>query len=207
MITPRYFIAVKENSVPVTKDSQLALSLQTPRLLLKGLMADDGAAFFGYRSHPEVTRFQGFAPETVEDAVRFIEEDICHEMNRPGTWFQWGIFLREGQTLIGDLGIHFLPEESSVEIGVTIAPDFQGKGFATEAMGCVMGFLFDTLGKSKVVASVDPKNLKSMALMKRTGFELEGIYKNTVLFRGEWADDAVFSMTRKQWQNRPKPNL
>jgi RimJ/RimL family protein N-acetyltransferase len=207
MITPEQIIKIKENPVSETKTSQLQFPLQTTRLLLKGLTTPDAEAFFQYRSLPEVTRFQGFAPTSVEGAIRFIEEDICHDMDQPGTWFQLGIFLKDNRTLIGDLGIHFLPEESTVEIGVTIAPEFQGRGLASEAVGRVMDFLFDELHKSKVVASVDPENQKSMALMAGLGFQLKGVFAQSVLFRGEWADDAVFEMTMQQWQNRPKPSV
>lgn len=185
----------------------ITYQLQTKRLLLHRLTVPDADALFQYRSLPEVTRFQGFAPTSVEDAVRFIEEDICHEMNQPDTWFQLGIFLDEEKLLIGDLGIHFLPEESVAEIGVTIAPGFQSKGFAKEAVRGVLNFLFDVLHKSKVVASVDPENIRSMALMAGIGFQLEGINKNTVFFRGAWTDDAVFEMTAKQWHNQSKPSL
>jgi len=189
------------------KTQQLKISLQTSRLSLKDLTIADAAALFQYRSLPEVTRFQGFSPASEEEAVRFIEEDICHVFGQPDTWFQLGIFLREEKTLVGDLGIHFLPGESTVEIGVTVAPRFQGRGIANEAVVCVVNFLFDTLHKSKVTASVDPENQKSMALMNGIGFRLEGIYEKAVLFRGEWADDAVYEMTAEEWQKRTKHNL
>jgi RimJ/RimL family protein N-acetyltransferase len=204
-------IAVKEN--PVTKNlsvqtsNQITTTLYTPRLLLRGLKPADAQALYEYRSLPEVTRFQGFSPETVSDAIRFIKEEISHEIDQPDTWYQLGIFLQEDDTMIGDLGIHFLPEHKEAEIGVTVAPIYQGRGFATEAVGCALDFLFNSLHKNKVVASVDPKNSKSMSLMTGVGFQLTGIYKNTVLFRGEWTDDAVFEMTSNQWLNKPKHSL
>lgn len=207
MITLVHFIAVKENPVPENKSIQLITPLQTPRLLLKGLTAADAVALFQYRSLPEITRFQGFSPVSVEDASRFIEQDISHDIDQPDTWFQLGIFLQEENTMVGDLGIHFLTKANEVEIGVTIAPEFQGRGFATEAVGCALDYLFNVLHKSKVVASVDPENYKSMALMTGIGFKLAGIYKQSVLFRGEWTDDAVFEITATQWLNQSKHNL
>lgn len=184
--------------------SQQKSFMQTPRLLLRGLEPADAQALFKYRSLPEIMRFQGFSPENVSDAIRFITEDICHEMDQPDSWYQLGVFLRENSTMVGDLGLHFLPESDDVEVGVTIAPEFQGRGIATEAVGCALDFLFNTLRKNKVVASVDPKNHKSMALMAGIGFQLVGIYKQTVLFRGDWTDDAVFEMTANQWLNQSK---
>lgn len=193
--------------MPEIKSIQLTTPLQTPRLLLRGLTAADAVAFFQYRSLPEVTRFQGFAPVSVEDASRFIQKEVCHDIDQPDTWFQLGIFLQEENTMVGDLGLHFLTKANEVEIGVTIAPGFQGIGLATEAVGCVLDYLFNILHKSKVVASVDPQNHKSMALMTGIGFKLTGIYKQTVLFRGEWTDDAVFEMTATQWLNQSKHTL
>lgn len=208
MITSRYFIALKETFVKEIK----VFSIQTPRLLLKELTVTDAEPLFRYRSLPEVMQFQGWAPSSVADAIRFVEEEISHVLNQPDTWFQLGIFRSEEETLIGDMGIHFLTEESNnasghtndelsevVEIGITIAPGFQGNGFATEAIRSMLDFLFGTLHKTKVVASVDPDNQKSMALLEGLGFRLEGIYKNAVLFRGAWVDDAVFEMTDKKW--------
>lgn len=200
------------------KPQNVQLPIKSKRLLLKDLTVAEAEAVFQYRSLPQVTIFQGWAPISVAEVTRFIEEDICHTLNQPDTWFQLGIFMREGQALIGDLGIHFLYDDhqsdpshgtrgqgSVVEIGITIAPQFQGKGFATEAVGCGLDFLFDQLNISKVVASVDPKNQKSMALMENIGFHLKGIHKNAVLFREEWTDDAVFEMTPQNWRNPMKP--
>lgn len=216
----------------------LTFQLDTPRLLLKDLTIDDAEALFTYRSLPQVTEFQGWSPTQISDAVKFIEQDICHVLNQPDTWVQLGIFFKvcdkgsndeigdfaknvgdchnDDKTLIGDVGIHFLPEVNdeskasdsvlTVEIGITIDPSYQGKGYASEAVRRVLDYLFEDLHKDKVIASVDPKNRKSMALMKNVGFQLDGIFPKSVFFRGEWADDAAFSITLEQWRNRLNSN-
>jgi RimJ/RimL family protein N-acetyltransferase len=167
-----------------------SLQLHTDRLLLKDLSIDEAEAIFAYRSMPQVLEFQGWTPTQVSDAVKFIEQDICHVLDCPDTWFQFGIFLKEDgnevKTLIGDLGVHFLPAASAAdqkpgpfdtaEIGITISPDYQGKGYASEAVRCILNFLFKELNKKRVIASVDPANIKSMALMKQVGFQLDGIF-------------------------------
>lgn len=188
--------------------SSQAVQLHTKRLMLKDLTAQDAEALFAYRSLPEVTKFQGWTPTTVNDAVDFVTNGICHDLDQPDTWFQLGIFLQGEGLLIGDAGLHFLPESRDaaslptdvVEIGITIAPASQGNGYAVEAVLRILGFLFEELKKNKVIASVDPANNKSMSLMKRVGFQLEDIYPKSVFFRGEWADDAVFSFTSEQWR-------
>lgn len=193
--------------------------LETPRLQLRALTIADAEGLFQYRSLPEVRCFQGWAPETVEEAFRFVVEDICHIMNQPDTWFQCGIFLRGNEVLVGDLGMHFLDGTISsggnatvepagvVEIGITLAPQFQGNGFAAEAVRAALDFIFGTLQKQRVIASVDPENKKSMALMQRVGFHLEGVYKNSFLFHGRMVDDAIFSVTHQKWGSSLNPTL
>lgn len=45
--------------------------------------------------------------------------------------FQIGIELKETDSLVGDIGVHTRGEDSrQVEIGVTLAPEFQGRGLA-----------------------------------------------------------------------------
>lgn len=207
-----------------------AVQLHTPRLLLKDLTSQDAEALFAYRSLPEVTKFQGWVPNTVNDAVDFVTNGICHHLDQPDTWFQLGIFLQEDESLIGDAGLHFLPSgwdaapgqvdnevdgeggnaaplpTDTVEIGITIAPARQGNGYAVEAVLRILSFLFEELNKIKVVASVDPANHRSMSLMKRVGFRLDGIYPKSVFFQGEWADDAAFSLTLEQWRNHLNSN-
>ncbi len=199
-----------------------ALKLHTPRLLLKDLRVDDAAALFAYRSLPEVTEFQGWTPTDVSDAVGFIEHDICHVLDQPDTWFQLGIFLNatddpnDDKKLIGDMGIHFLSSATeeiqkpgltdTVEIGITISPAHQGRGYASEAVRRILDFLFEELHKIRVIASVDPDNHKSMTLMKSVGFQLDGIFPKSVFHRGEWVDDAAFSITLEQWRNHSNSN-
>jgi RimJ/RimL family protein N-acetyltransferase len=86
------------------------------------------------------------------------------------------------------------------EIGITIAPAFQGNGYATEALNAVLNLLFVQLGKHRVFASVDPCNLRSMALMKRLGLRQEAHFVRGLWFKDGWVDDVVFAMLDDEWR-------
>lgn len=148
------------------------MQLQTNRLLIRPLLKDDAEAVFAYRSDAETNRYQGFIPETVEDVLDFFETKVCRLFNRPDTWYQLIMIEKEGQTLIGDIGIHFIDEKGKeVELGITLSKKRQGKGFATEALKTVIGFLFSEMKKQVIVARVDPQNLNSIRLLERLGFD------------------------------------
>lgn len=180
-----------------------APEILTERLKLTRLVAADAPALFAYRSDPEVCRYQGFEPGALADAQTFITDLADHAFDTPGTWFQFGIRLRETDELVGDFGIHFPADEPhQVEIGFTVAPGHQGRGYATEAVRGVLDHVLGPLGKHRAFASVDPRNAPSLALLERVGMRREGHFHQSVWFKGEWADDVVFGILASEWRER-----
>jgi RimJ/RimL family protein N-acetyltransferase len=172
------------------------------RLALSRLNGADSAALFSYRRLPEVSRYQNWEPQCLGDAVAFIDDLATVEFDAPGTWFQFGIRLRSSGRLIGDLGVHFLEDGQQVEIGITLAPESQRLGYGSEALIAVLDYLFGSLGKHRAVASVDPRNTPSLNLMRRVGMRQEAHFRQSLRFKGEWADDVVFATLAPEWLER-----
>jgi RimJ/RimL family protein N-acetyltransferase len=78
------------------------------------------------------------------------------------TRYQLGIAFRSDRDLIGDCGIHILGDPRLAEIGITVAPRFQCRGYATEALRAIVGYLFGKLRKDRISASIDPRNIDSL---------------------------------------------
>ncbi len=176
----------------------------TERLALAPLLSGDAPALLEYRSDPEVFRYQTWAPASLDEAQRFIDDHRSLAFDTPDTWFQLAIRLRESGQLLGDVGVHFPPDETrQVEIGVTIAPRHQRRGFGAEAVIGLIGHLLGPLGKHRVYASVDPRNAPSIALLERVGLRQEAHFRESLWFKGEWADDLVFAILGSEWAARP----
>ncbi len=173
----------------------------TERLVLRALRADDAEAMLAYRSDPEVMRYQSWEPQSIDDVRAFIASVVSPaEPYAPGTWRQLAITIRATGELIGDCGVHVPANEpEQAEFGMTLAPAFQGRGYAAEAIRALLRLAFDTLGKHRVFGSIDPRNARSVALMRRTGFRQEAHFVESLRFKGEWADDLVFAMLRREW--------
>ena len=179
------------------------VTIQTARLRLSPLVPNDAPALFHYRSDPEVSRFQSFAPSTLEDSEKFIARLQGVDFNVDGTWFQFGIRLQDSGQLIGDIGVHFCEDgPAQVEIGFTLAGRFQGRGYATEAVTGVFDLLFGTYEKHRVFASVDPRNTPSCALLKRLGMRQEAHFVKSLWIDNEWVDDVVFGILESEWKKR-----
>jgi len=174
------------------------MHFETTRLRIDALRADDAEAFFAYRADPVVMRYQGWYPATLDAARTFIDTQAQWVAGTPG-WTQRAIRLQDG-TLIGDLGVH-LPEDpdATAEFGITLAPAWQGRGFAIEALRPLFEWLFTERDMRRIVASVDPRNDGSMALLGRLGMRQEAHFREAYLLRGEWVDDVVFAMLAREW--------
>ena len=74
---------------------------------------------------------------------------------------QVGLTLLSSSCLIGDCGIRTFPDDQRLmEIGITLAPAYQGRGLATEAVLGILGSVFAELAVHRVCASVDPRNVR-----------------------------------------------
>jgi RimJ/RimL family protein N-acetyltransferase len=149
---------------------------------------------------PEVTRFQDWAPQSIDDAEEYISGATKISFDQPGTWFQLALRDSACGDLVGDIGLHFLDDGvDEVEIGFTVSPAHQKQGLATEALQTVLEYLFADLKKHRVVASVDPHNQASCHLLQKLGFRKEGHFKESLLVNGTWVDDVRFGMLRSEW--------
>jgi len=84
--------------------------------------------------------------------------------------------------LLGGTGLHRMDwAVRRFEIGYWIRPEAAGQGYVSEAVGLLTALAFDRLAARRVEIRCDARNLKSRAVAKRCGFELEGVLKNEAL--------------------------
>jgi RimJ/RimL family protein N-acetyltransferase len=174
--------------------------IETERILLRPIESKDNKQVFGYRSDTETNKYQGFIPKELEEVNSFIAKNPS-EINQPESWFQFVIIQKKSDKIIGDIGIHFIGDDSfQSEIGCTLSKEFHGKGFATEAMKIIIDYLFKTLDKHRIICSVDPKNSGSIKLLEMLNFRKEAHFKESLLINGEWTDDIIYALLKSEWK-------
>jgi RimJ/RimL family protein N-acetyltransferase len=186
-----------------------AVELRSPRLCLRRLRPADAASIAGYRSLPEVARFQDWESFGPADAARLISGQAGLRPDTPGTWLQLALALPESGEVVGDCGIHFRRDDPrQVELGITLAPAHQGRGLAAEALVSVLGYVFGSLGKHRATALTDAENHAAAGLFRRLGFRQEAHFVEHVWFKGAWGSEYIFAMLRREWEQRrtPRPN-
>jgi RimJ/RimL family protein N-acetyltransferase len=177
-------------------------SVASERIMLRRFAMADLATFVAYRSDPDVARYQSWdAPYTRAKGERAIREMLREHPDTPSQWFQFAMELRTTGELIGDCGCGIDAEDArQAEIGFTLRPEFRGHGYATEAAGALLGYLFGVRDKHRVIARCDPRNAASVAVLERLGMRREGHLVESTWAKGEWTDDLLYAILDREWQ-------
>jgi RimJ/RimL family protein N-acetyltransferase len=91
-------------------------------------------------------------------------------------WTTWYILLLPDEsgkkTLVGGVGACGLPNENGeIVIGYSLLDQFQGKGYATEALRGFLGWAKQHPGLRKVIADTFPHLTASIRVLEKTGFK------------------------------------
>jgi RimJ/RimL family protein N-acetyltransferase len=182
------------------------LSIETDRLYIRILDMQDREALYGYRSLPEIYRYQTWRPKDITEADAFIKDNLRACPNTEDTWLQVAVCLKEGQMpgegeMIGDIGIHFIDADYQIEIGYTLSPKYQSRGYAAEAVKAVIKHAFAVWRKHRIIASVHPENIKSIRLLENIGFRKEAHFIKSFRMDNEWQDDCIYALLAEEWDS------
>jgi RimJ/RimL family protein N-acetyltransferase len=80
------------------------------------------------------------------------------------------IIHRQERVLVGDIGFKGLPDSGgTVEIGYSVVPEYQGRGFATEATRAMIRWAFSNEAVETVTASCLNDNAPSIRVLQKAG--------------------------------------
>lgn len=74
------------------------------------------------------------------------------------------------------------------EFQIIVAPEYQGKGYASRATRLAMEYGFSVLNLYKIYLHVDRENHKAAHIYKRQGFQEEGVLKHEFFVQGQYRD-------------------
>ena len=131
-------------------------------------------------------------PYTVEDAQAWI---TAATNQNPETNFA----IANSDELIGGIGIMFQPDvyRFSAEIGYWIAEPFWGKGIASLALTALTKYTFEQFRLNRIFAGVFQGNRASMRVLEKSGFKLEGRFRNAVYKDHHFKDQLMYSILRE----------
>ena len=114
--------------------------------------------------------------ETDEELKKAYTEMLEGCLRHPDQWewyAMWMIELKDG-THIGDLCFKGLDERGVTEIGYGILEEYQGRGYATEAVRAAVGWAVRRSEVTAVEAETDADNAASQRVLEKCGFAPNG---------------------------------
>lgn len=111
----------------------------------------------------------------------------------------WCIQDAETKEAVGKISANVTENSSTSEVEYSIAPWARGKGYASEALICVIKYLHD-IGIHRVVAKINIDNVASISTAEKAGMQFEGILRDALVDRhSRFYDVAVYSHLPQDW--------
>ncbi|WP_341873563.1 GNAT family protein [Roseibium denhamense] len=143
------------------------------------------------------------SPRTLKEFHRKLDDWVeMNALSGEGT-LEFAICRADGGGLIGDISLRITNVEAGqAEIGFSLHPGRQGKGYALEAASAFLEFGFGALKLHRIFGRCDARNAGSWKLMERLGMRREAHFREHALFKGEWDEEYYYAILNREWQAR-----
>ena len=172
--------------------------METPRLILRKFTMDDAQAMYeNWASDPEVTMFLTWpthgSVEVTENVLKSWVDGYAQD-----DFYQWAIVPHDVGAPIGAIGVNFCDDALALtHIGYAIGQPFWNRGYTSEALNAVIGYLFDTVGMNRIESQHDPENPASGSVMRKCGMRYEGTRRQADRSNRGIVDACMYAILRR----------
>ena len=189
-------------TIELVVEERIALpapTLPTARLRLRPFADADADALFALHSNGDVLRYWDSPPWTEPArAEQFLA--ACRRLAEEGSGTRLAIDrVSDGRFLGWCALVRWDPDHRSASLGYVLEEAAWGSGFATEAVGALLQWAFDTLDLNRVQAEADTRNAASARVLEKLGFLREGTLREDCVVNGEVSDSWVYGLLRREW--------
>jgi RimJ/RimL family protein N-acetyltransferase len=162
-------------------------TITTSRLQLSPFKPSDWAFFRSLREDRAIMRYMAaIAPEKETRRLFAIR------LTAPHTFV---IRAHDDDTPLGDIGLQISAKyREEADIGYTVIPQAQGKGYASEALRAMCDYAFNQTGVKAINAYVLADNVGSVRVLEKMGFVRTQVLKQAYEIDGVRYDDWVYRL-------------
>jgi RimJ/RimL family protein N-acetyltransferase len=147
--------------------------LETPRLTLRHVVADDAAFVLNLLNQPSFIKYiADRGVRTLDQAREYIETRFTKSY-RDHDLGLYLVELKEDQTPVGLCGLVVRETLPHPDIGFAFLPEFWSKGYAFESAEAVRNYARDTLGITRLLAITSKDNESSGRLLEKIGLRFQ----------------------------------
>ena len=191
---------IPHSSPAIATDWRKALPvLGRGSVTLRELELRDAPSLLAMLTTDEVTRFISPPPTTLEGFEQFIE--WTRQERRRGTYVCFAVVPRHMDTAVGLFQVRPLEHSfATAEWGFALGSTFWGTGMFLDAAKLTVEFAFDTLGVTRLEARAAVANGRGNGALRKIGATQEAVLRKSFLCRGEYIDQALWSIVHTEWR-------
>ena len=122
--------------------------------------------------------------------------------NQGRTGFGLTIENKQGEVVGHITAFNLSMPEMIATIGILVGPEYQGKGYGSEAMRKAIRICFEELNAHKVELNVFSYNENAIKMYEKVGFVLEGRRRSASYHRGQFYDVLTMGILREEYFSR-----
>lgn len=143
--------------------------LETSRLFLREITADDAQNAYELNLDPEVIRYTGDKAFTsIEEAGNFLK---AYDHYTKYGFGRWAVIHKDSQEFLGWCGLKYTIDLDEYDIGFRFFKKHWNKGYATESAKASLEFGFTTFKMKTIVGRAMHENIGSIKVLKKIGLE------------------------------------
>ena len=178
--------------------------IETERLILRRLQAEDLELIYRLYSDPEILRYSPFDTMDYAGAEAYVQH-MLDEWEKPSPDNrEYTVVRKEDGTPVGRCHIEPDSETDTAMVGCHLLKDYWRQGYAAEICRALVAYSFETLGVHRVNALCNPENTGSRKMLEACGMRLEAHFRKKCRYvKGgvtTWQDELQYAILREEWK-------
>ncbi|MBA3946632.1 MAG: GNAT family N-acetyltransferase [Herpetosiphonaceae bacterium] len=173
--------------------------LITSRLVLEPIQYHHACDLYLILQDERIYRYIPTGPPVSQQALAQRYQLLERRSSPSGdeVWLNWAVRLNEPPNYIGVVQATVQSTQAAY-LAYEFAPESWGRGYATEACRMVLDLLFRDYTIAEVLAEVDTRNMQSLKLLERLGFERRSFRAAADYFKGSSSDEYMYRLATRQ---------
>ncbi len=173
------------------------MKIETLNLIIRDFHFTDDKDYYEFAKLKEVGRNAGWKPHTSIGVTRNIIASFIYQSDT------FAIVSKKENKMIGTISLYNNTNRKNVnakEIGFSINPKYQNKGYATEACKAILKYGFSDKTTTIISIACESTNIRSERVIMKCGFNYEGLIRQyRKLYNNEIIDAKIFSITKEEY--------
>ena len=142
--------------------------VETDRLRLRNVMAQDADIMYDYRNNEICARYQRGQTKDYDGIVSLVEcrKNDVMSVDAP---FLVAVALKETDEMVGEIVV--MPNDGTISLGYTFSYKYHRKGYAFESLTILINMLHEQYPQWDFISFTERSNEPSMALLKKLGYK------------------------------------